>query len=358
MQTDWELCAESLRRVSRTFSRPIEVLNDDLRRSVTCGYLLCRIVDTIEDNPRFTVGERDDRYRAFHDVLRRTTDGSVFERSWETVQGSPPHELELCAQIRRVMAVLDTVPEEMQSAVLRWVAEMARGMQIYSHRSPDSDGVVAPATSDDLERYCYFVAGTVGNMLTELFALEMKLEDEDPVVHRMHTHAEAFGAGLQLVNILKDIGDDMERGRSFVPRTLCQTEGLRNQQLIDPSRRGDAHRAVGPLFELARMNLDRALSYALAVPPAHREIRLFCLLPLWLAVRTVGLAYGNDAMFTSNQPVKVSRQEVETVIEHCVRAYGDDALLRADYEAMWSPVARLMVADSSTEGWSSGLDAA
>ncbi len=358
MQTDWDFCTESLRNVSRTFSRPIEVLRDDLRRSVTCGYLLCRIVDTIEDNPRFTVNERDERYRAFHDVLRSATDGRAFERSWETVEGSPEHEVRLCAQVRRVMAVLDHVPHEMRTAVLRWVSEMARGMQIYSHRSADRDGVIAPTTSEDLQRYCYFVAGTVGNMLTELFVHEIDLDADDPVTQRLFAHAEAFGTGLQLVNILKDVGDDMKRGWSFVPRSLCQTEGLRNQQLTDPSRRTDAHRAVAPLFQLARVNLDRALTYALAVPPNHRDIRLFCLLPLWLAVKTVAVAYGNDAMFTDSEPVKVSRQEVEAVIEHCMSACGDDARLRANYEAMWNPVVRLMVADSGAEGWSSGLDAA
>lgn len=358
MQSDWEFCTESLRRVSRTFSRPIEVLRDDLRRSVTCGYLLCRIVDTIEDNPNFTTGERDERYRAFHDVLLGAADGRVFEGFWANVEGSPRDEVELCANVRRVMAVIDAVPEDMRSAVLRWVGEMARGMQIYSHRVADRDGVIAPTTSDDLQRYCYFVAGTVGNMLTELFVREMRLDADDPVAHRLYAHAEAFGTGLQLVNILKDIGDDMKRGWSFVPRSLCRKEGLRNRQLTDPSHLRDAHRAVAPLFALARLQLDRALSYALAVPPAHREVRLFCLLPLWLAVKTVGVAYGNDAMFTVSQPVKLSREEVEAVIERCVMQYGDDAILRADYEAMWSPVAQLTVADSGAEGWSSGLDAA
>ena len=358
MQSDWEFCVDSLRVVSRTFSRPIEVLRDDLRRSVTCGYLLCRIVDTIEDDRAFTVGERDERYREFHDVLSGATDGQTFERSWASVDSAAPDELTLCASIRRVMSVLEQVPEPMRQTVLRWVAEMARGMQIYSHRSADGDGVIAPATSDDLQRYCYFVAGTVGNMLTELFLLEMDERPNDPVAHRLYANAESFGTGLQLVNILKDIGDDMQRGWSFVPRSLCRAEGLRNLELIDPSRRHDAHRVVAPLFELARLNLDRALSYALAIPSEHREVRLFCLLPLWLAVKTVSVAYGNDAMFAADQPVKVSRREVEDVIEHCMSHYDDDALLRADYEAMWSRVARRMVAEAGPEGWASGLDAA
>lgn len=358
MQTDWDFLTASLRKVSRTFSRPIEVLPGDLRKAVTCGYLLCRIVDAVEDNEAFTLSDRDERYRSFHDVIQGTASATVFERSWVGIDGSPPEEIDLCSQIHRVMVVLDTVPSEMRDAVLRWVTEMARGMQIYSHRSADRDGVIAPSTTEDLQRYCYFVAGTVGHMLTELFVLEMGLQSDDPIAQQLNEHAEAFGTGLQLVNILKDITDDLHRGWSFVPRSLCRAQGLRNHDLADPSRRDAAHRAVVPLFDIARRNLGRALDYALAVPADQREIRLFCLLPIWLAVKTVGLAYGNDAMFTAGQAVKVTRQEVEEVIARCTAGCGDDTLLRADYEAMWNPVSRLMVASSAPSGWPQEMDAA
>jgi farnesyl-diphosphate farnesyltransferase len=195
-------------------------------------------------------------------------------------------------------------------------------------------------------------------MLTELFVMEMQLQPDDSVAHQLSEHAEAFGAGLQLVNILKDITDDMKRGWCFVPRSLCRARGLRNRELLDPRRRIDAHRAVAPLFELARSNLDRGLNYALAVPAEYPEIRLFCLLPLWLAVKTVGLAYGNDALFAADQGVKITRGEVENVVARCTAAYDDDERLRADYEAMWTPVARLMVAGSAVEEWPRRLDAA
>jgi len=358
MQTDWDFCAARLRGVSRTFSRPIEVLPGDLRKAVTCGYLLCRIVDAIEDNDSFTIDDRDERYRSFHEVVHDGANPSGFERSWLGVDGSPPQEIELCSHIGRVMSVLGTVPGEMRVAVLRWVTEMARGMQIYSHRSADRDGIIAPSTSDDLQRYCYFVAGTVGHMLTDLFTLEMDLEPESPSAERLAEHAEAFGTGLQLVNILKDITDDLHRGWSFVPRSLCRAAGLRNRELADPERRSAAHRAVLPLFDLSRVNLDRALDYALAVPVEHREIRLFCLLPLWLAVKTIGLAYGNDAMFTVDRQVKVSREDVEDVIARCTLRCGEDTLLRADYEAMWNPVSRLMVAGLTWSESPEEMDAA
>ncbi|MGB5811087.1 MAG: squalene/phytoene synthase family protein [Polyangiales bacterium] len=338
MSAEWEFCVQSLRKVSRTFSRPIEVLPGDLRRAVTCGYLLCRIVDAVEDNSAFSLDDRDERYRAFHAVLSRASAPGEFERLWVGVEGSPDDEVELCTKLSVVTAVLDDVPREMQDAVLRWVIEMARGMQIFSHRRPDGDGVVAPSTPGDLERYCYFVAGTVGQMLTDLFVAEIGVSREGALAGTLYDHAESFGTGLQLVNILKDITDDMHRGWSFVPRSLCRAAGIRNRDLIDPTHLADAHRVVAPLFVVARERLDEALEYALAIPADQREIRLFCLLPLWMAVKTIALAHGNDAMFVAGQHVKVSREDVENVIVRCAATFDDNATLRADYESFWAPV--------------------
>lgn len=352
VSADWEFCCRSLRSVSRTFSRPIEVLPGDLRKAVTCGYLLCRIIDTVEDNSTFSLAERDQKYRAFHAVLARTSSVGEFERLWVDVAGSPTAEVELCTRIGSVIAVLYTVSPVMRDAVLRWVTEMGRGMEIYSHRPADRDGVVAPSTRDDLERYCYFVAGTVGNMLTELFLEEMGADEDMGLAGALHDHAESFGTGLQLVNILKDITDDMYRGWSFVPRALCRAQGLRSRDLLDPERRAEAHRAVVPLFDLARTKLDQALEYALTIPPKHREIRLFCLLPLWMAVKTLLLARGNDAMFIAGREVKMSRAEVEQVIVRCTAICGDDDALRSAYGTLWA------AGDSETGNQTQAMDAA
>src|SRR5262249_44344187 len=48
---DWAFCKQSLEAVSRTFSKPIAMLPAPLEAAVTCGYLLCRVADTVEDHP-------------------------------------------------------------------------------------------------------------------------------------------------------------------------------------------------------------------------------------------------------------------------------------------------------------------
>jgi hypothetical protein len=63
-------------------------------------------------------------------------------------------------------------------------------------------------------------------------------------------------------------------------------------------------------------------------------------------------------MFITGEEVKVSRREVEEAIARCTADCSDDTLLRADYEAMWSPLSRLMVAGSAMGEWPQGIDAA
>ncbi|HEX8536851.1 MAG TPA: squalene/phytoene synthase family protein, partial [Cystobacter sp.] len=232
--------------------------------------------------------------------------------------------------------VFHTLPENIRASLARWTSEMARGMAIYAHRERGTDGIVALHTVSDLERYCYFVAGTVGHLTTELFLEELGSEVTPEQAQTMRLHAEAFGTGLQLVNILKDVTDDREeRGWSFIPRSLCAAGGLGVAELTDPAQRTRAHATVAPLFELARRNLDGGLRYALASPATAPQLRLFCLLPLWMAARSLVLARGNDAMFVAGQPVKIPRAEVEALITDCMNHHADDTTLQARYAELW-----------------------
>ena len=304
-----------------------------------CGYLLCRIADTIEDNAHFTLAERDERYAAFLAALEAPYDSTEvlhFEALFEGVQGDET-ENDLARHLSRVLEVFRALPAAMQHKATRWVAEMVRGMQLYSHRKPGADGFQALHTPEDLERYCYFVAGTVGHMLTDLFVEAMGVPEDGALEMALRENAEAFGLGLQFVNILKDVTDDRVRNVSFIPRTSVAKAGLDIRTLTDPSKRDSAHAAVAPLFDRAQQFLDRALEYTLSIPKEQTAVRLFCLLPLWMAVRTLVHGRGNDAMFVSGEPVKIARDEVERLIAECIARAGDDAALRTHYDQLWRP---------------------
>lgn len=331
---DWKFCKESLYAVSRTFSKPIAMLQGELEIAVTCGYLLCRIADTIEDHPAVPRGRKDELFNVFLATLEQNAEPRLLAEAFEDIEGEDA-ELSLSRNFPRVMRVFGKLSERVQVIVGRWVAEMARGMSLYTHREPGHDGFVALYTVEDLERYCYYVAGTVGHMLTELFAESIGDQLDARSLADLRENAEAFGAGLQLVNILKDVTDDRARRWSFIPRAACERAGIGIDNLTELEVRERAHYAVAPLFDLARDKLDRALDYALSIPPSEKSIRLFCLLPLWMAALTLVHGRGNDAMFVIGEDVKISRQAVEQVIAECVSHVSDDQSLRARYASLW-----------------------
>ena len=81
----------------------------------------------------------------------------------------------------------------------------------------DRDGVRVLAAESDYNAYCFYVAGTVGHMATELVVVHYGLADD--VATRLSASCEACGRGLQKTNILKDFAEDLGRGISYLPYT-------------------------------------------------------------------------------------------------------------------------------------------
>mgnify|MGYP006174187183 CR=1 FL=1 len=90
-------------------------------------------------------------------------------------------------------------------------------------------------TLDDLERYCYFVAGTVGKLLTSLFELEVPGLPAH-LLTPIRARAVSFGVALQLENIVKDVAEDHVRGDCFLPEELAEAEGISLDDILDPER--------------------------------------------------------------------------------------------------------------------------
>jgi len=328
----WHACKSALLEVSRTFAIPIGMLREPLEKAVTTGYLLCRIVDTVEDEADLAPPVRDALYAAFLEVLEQGAPArhfaAAFGQALPVDAETDTADRRLARAMPLVMDVFHGLPESHRTTLRRWVGEMARGMAIYSRRQPAADGIVALSTLADLERYCYFVAGTVGHLLTELF-VDTLGPTVAPRRAMLSAFAEEFGLGLQLVNIVKDVTDDLPRGWCFVPRAACAAVGIGPADLVDPRARAQAHAAMAPVLARAEGALEGALSYTLAIPPSAPDVRLFCLLPLWMAAGTLALARGNDDLFTPGRPVKLSREEVGRIVREAHAVCADDLALRA-----------------------------
>ncbi|MBS1792603.1 MAG: squalene/phytoene synthase family protein [Acidobacteria bacterium] len=100
-------------------------------------------------------------------------------------------------------------------------------------------------TFDELYVYCYRVASTVGLMSSEILGYR------EP---KALAYAEAMGIGMQLTNILRDVGEDAEKGRIYLPQEDLRRFGVTTEQIFE--RRFDRN-----FEELVKFELERARSY-------------------------------------------------------------------------------------------------
>ncbi len=271
-------------KTSRTFALAIPLLPEPTRREVAVAYLLFRIADTFEDA---AVWPREKRIAALQEfcVLAREGAREQIQAAQKRWLVDPPcaHAgyLELLGVTDEVLAELGTMSPGAREILLKHTIRTAQGMAEVVSRG-DAKGNLQLDSVEDLKRYCYIVAGIVGELLTDLFLHDAPALQASGA--KLTANTIAFGEGLQLVNILKDRGDDAQDGRVYLPKGVPLTD----------------------VFEIARRDLDLASDYVevLREGKAPRGYQAFTALPVMLARAAL------DAVENQGQGSKVGRKDV------------------------------------------------
>lgn len=320
---DWSYQDHSLQRVSRTFALTIPQLPPALRPVVGNAYLLCRIADTIEDDPALAPGRKREQARRFVDVVRGELPPETFSAGLLPLLSPaiPAAETDLVSRTDCVIRITHSFNDRQRAALARCVAIMSEGMAHYQ-QSGSLRGL------DDLAQmadYCYYVAGVVGEMLTELFCdycPNMAAQRE-----RLLRLGVSFGLGLQMTNILKDMWEDRRRGACWLPRSVFDEHGLDLESLQAGHSPAAFAAVLNRLLAVAHAHLRNALSYTLAIPPAEKGMRRFCLWALGMAVLTLRRIQDNPG-FLGGQEVKISRRSVRLTVTATSLCAGSDLALR------------------------------
>ncbi len=315
-----------LPHVSRTFALTIPQLPPALRTPVTNAYLMCRIADTIEDEPALPAAETFIFLKRFAAVVSGTEDAAALARELERrfSDRTLPAERELVANMERVVRVTGRLGEQ-RTAIERCIEIMCHGM----HQFQRTASVRGLPHSSDLDSYCYYVAGVVGEMLTELFCAY------SPAVAAQREALAGLGVsfaqGLQMTNILKDFWEDRSRGACWLPQEVFTRYGVELAQLSPEHPDPRFHAGLRELVGVAHAHLRNALAYTLLIPKAETGIRRFCLWAIGLAVLTLRHIAANPA-FTSGTEVKVSRRAVLLTRVCTSLVVRDDRMLRSLFE--------------------------
>lgn len=314
---------DALPGVSRTFALTIPQLPPPLRESVTNAYLLCRIADTIEDEEALDATQKSRFHNNFVAVVAGKACARAFSRALNPLLNGRtiPAERALVSNTSRVVRVTHSFGSAQREALQRCVAVMCNGMPGFQR----TRSLAGLAKLDDLNRYCYYVAGVVGEMLTSLFC------DYSPRInrhrHRLMELSVSFGQGLQMTNILKDIWEDRRTGTCWLPREVFEEAGF-DLESLDASHYEESF-GVGlkSLVGVAHGHLRNAMDYTLAIPREESGIRRFCLWAIGLSALTLRrISLRPD--FTEARQVKVSRRALRTTIVTTNLMAGSDAALR------------------------------
>ena len=312
---DWNYCIKTLPKVSRTFALNISVLKGNLHKSILIAYLFCRTIDTVEDASNLEARTKANLLLDFVSLLTNAENKTTALNQWleniSIIDGSAA-DLDLIKNIQRVFNVFESLQESHKQKVISSVCTMAQGMA-YFQKKFNLEEITLLENADELEEYCYFVAGTVGEMLCDLFFLEVPSLSTSSK-ETMRKTAISFGLGLQITNISKDIVVDRTRGWSYVPRSYIESNGLTPEEFHAGHSTKKDLKVLESLLNKAVGHLNDALDFTMAIPRSHMRIRLFCIWPLWMAMETVAKLHDNHDLLKSNANVKISRKTVKRIL--------------------------------------------
>jgi farnesyl-diphosphate farnesyltransferase len=302
-------CREVLPAVSRTFALSIRLLPGTLGAAVQCAYLICRIADTVEDEPALSAAEKAglledlahcfDEADAVEDFLARVKD----------IRGDPAH-LKLIRRTDLVFVVHRSLPDRTRARVRHWVREMIAGMRKFVLLYPNG---IRIQSLEEYREYCYYVAGTVGYLLTDLWH-EHSASIGVARYELLRARCRAFAEALQTVNILKDVARDAaEENSIYIPEEVLRENGSSQATIFAPQLAAENRAALATLTHLAWQDLDQATAYLLAIPRRAVSIRIFCALPLLFAYATLRDLTTEPNSLTTGHPIKISRSEVKSL---------------------------------------------
>ncbi len=294
---------EVVQQVSRTFALSINVLPGTLGDAVALAYLMFRISDGIEDHSELTAERKIELLDMWAAILAGSTPVSHLTEAVADLDSSDP-EVEIVQNANLVLDWLHELPEPFQQPIVQHVYDTTRGMSRWQAHGP------YVADEDELDDYMHEVAGRVGYLVTDLYALHapaiMERRDELMPLSR---HC---GLALQTVNVIRGIPKDFVRGWVFTPRSFYEEMGLTRETMLAPGNRAKALKVVDRLAAKADRHLQYGLEYVTAFPRTEHSIRLSLMWPFFFAVRTLAISRGNPLVLTGE--AKMTRPEIKRIV--------------------------------------------
>jgi farnesyl-diphosphate farnesyltransferase len=333
------LLTDLLRDVSRSFYLTLRVLPAVIRPQIGLAYLLARATDTIADTILVPVDRRLAALQALQTRIQGSSkptpclDEFLPQDAVPSTGSQPPDrasskaaqtaaaERRLLRRIHEAIELLDTFPADDQQRIRAVLAIITSGQELdLTHfAGGSSDRIIALNTDAELDDYTYRVAGCVGEFWTRTCRAHLfprSSLDDDALLR----NGVRFGKGLQLVNVLRDLPDDLRRGRCYLPAQSLRDAQLTPETLLAPASQDRLRPVLRRYREVAAAHLAAGWAYTRQLPWSSVRVRLACAWPLLIGIRTLTRLERNPAV-TDHDRVKITRGELRWVIAGSLLLY-------------------------------------
>ncbi|MBN2059228.1 MAG: squalene/phytoene synthase family protein [Deltaproteobacteria bacterium] len=283
---------ETLLKQSRSFAIPILNLDDRFRLPIMVEYNLNKTIDTIEDSPGIEYDEKIALIREFCEYLdKNEVSGNVRKRM---LDATAHDEAYVFKNYEHMINLFNCLQDEETALMKKWTNKMAEGMCIFLKRPI--------YTQDDLNQYCYYVAGTVGIFLTNILKLKgSNITKENFRI--LEGSAVYFGLFLQKLNIIRDYIEDRDvKKRCFWPQKYLETE---KDQIDVLNRLCD---------ETSKNDVPRAIDYYCHIPPGNDSYDYFIRFILSSGLEYLKILKNNKSVF-SRIKVKLPAVFIKTLFK-------------------------------------------
>jgi len=309
-----------LETTSRSFYPTLKYLPKKTRGQIGLLYLLARVADTIADSK---VGETEillQHLKAYNEAVQGRSDTLPDLQALAEVQANE-HEAELLRNVPAVVEGLSVYSAEDQTRMLECLDIIVGGQILDLERfgpANEGGGISALKSDEELDDYAFRVAGCVGVFWTKMsLAHLMKLPPDEEALFM--ERGVRFGKALQMINILRDIPEDLRFGRCYIPEEALDDIGLTPDMLVDDSNLDTFRPLYNRYLDLTNEHLEAATAYIGMIPETQFRLKASCMLPVLVGQRTVTLLRDGNIL-NSDERIKVTRDEMKTYGRKLLRA--------------------------------------
>ncbi len=314
-----------LRSVSRSFYLSIRLLPEELRDPIALAYLLARATDTIADTSEISAELRAAELKKLAARVQGEETSDDFLESFIALQKDEA-ERTLIQAVPSALAWLRAMSADDRNDITAVLAKINEGQRLDVLRFADSSRVSALQTATELNFYTFLVAGCVGEFWTNIGLRHLPKFATRPAQEMVSLGVE-YGKGLQLINILRDLGADLRAGRCYLPTEQLESLGISPDEILrEPSR---ALPIANIWLERAEKGIGAGIEYACALRAPR--VRIATALPALIGARTLAhLRTAGTEIFA--RKIKISRGEVRKILSKTLLNLGSPRFLRAEFE--------------------------